>query len=74
MYERFALMLGQVLTVSIDDIRAALKREEGQTVTEYGLVLAFVAIALGAILILLKGRISGFIDKVGDDLDALPGF
>ena len=48
------------------------KREEGQGVTEYGIVLAFVAVALAAILIVLKGQISTFIVKVGDDLAALP--
>ena len=34
------------------------KREEGQGVTEYGIVLAFVAVALAAVLIVLKGKIS----------------
>ena len=53
-------------------LKKHLKREEGQGVTEYGIVLAFVAVALLAILIVLKGHISDFIDKVGADLDALP--
>jgi Flp pilus assembly pilin Flp len=48
------------------------KRQEGQGVTEYGIVLAFVAVALATILVLLKGKISDFIVKVGDDLAALP--
>jgi Flp pilus assembly pilin Flp len=48
------------------------KREEGQGVTEYGIVLAFVAIALAAILVVLKDDISAFIDKVGADLGNLP--
>ena len=48
------------------------KREEGQGVTEYGIVLAFVAFALAAILVLLKGKISDFIVKVGQDLAQLP--
>ena len=48
------------------------KREEGQGVTEYGIVLAFVAVALAAILVLLKGKISDFIVKVGQDLAQLP--
>jgi Flp pilus assembly pilin Flp len=49
-----------------------LKREDGQGVTEYGIVLAFVAIALAAILVVLKNDISAFIDKVGADLGNLP--
>ena len=48
------------------------KREEGQGVTEYGIVLAFVAVALAAVLIVLKGKISDFITKVGNDLANLP--
>ena len=48
------------------------KREEGQGVTEYGIVLAFVAVALAAILVLLKGKISDFIVNVGQDLAQLP--
>jgi Flp pilus assembly pilin Flp len=48
------------------------KREEGQGVTEYGIVLAFVAIALAAVLVILKGKISDFITKVGGDLGQLP--
>ena len=48
------------------------KREEGQGVTEYGIVLAFVAVALAAVLLVLKDQISSFISKVGADLSALP--
>jgi len=48
------------------------KREEGQGVTEYGIVLAFVAVALAAVLIVLKTQISDFITKVGTDLSNLP--
>jgi Flp pilus assembly pilin Flp len=48
------------------------KREEGQGVTEYGIVLAFVAVALAAVLVTLKGEILSFIGKVGDDLGNLP--
>ena len=48
------------------------KREEGQGVTEYGIVLAFVAVALAAVLIVLKGQIESFINKVGNDLARLP--
>ena len=48
------------------------KREEGQGVTEYGVVLAFVAVALAVVLAVLKTQISDFITRVGNDLSALP--
>lgn len=50
-----------------------LKREEGQGVTEYGIVLAFVAVALAVVLVTLKDQIISFINKVGSDLSNLPG-
>jgi Flp pilus assembly pilin Flp len=69
MSERISLFVFRVMTTRISD----LKRQEGQGVTEYGIVLAFVAVALAAVLVVLKGHISDFIDKVGSDLDGLPG-
>ena len=48
------------------------KREEGQGVTEYGIVLAFVAVALAAVLLVLKGQIQSFNNKVAGDLALLP--
>ena len=69
MLERLSLMFhGALIRVSTLD----LKREEGQGVTEYGIVLAFVAVALATVLVLLKGQISDFITKVGQDLQNLP--
>jgi len=50
-----------------------VKREEGQGITEYGMAVAFVVIALVGILALLKGHIQTFINKIGDDIDQLPG-
>ena len=69
MLERLSLMFnGALIRVS----RLDFKREEGQGVTEYGIVLAFVAVALAVVLVLLKDQISTFIQKVGDDLSNLP--
>jgi Flp pilus assembly pilin Flp len=69
MLDRLSISLGRILTFQLSD----LKREDGQGVTEYGIVLAFVAIALAAVLVLLHTQIATFIDKVGDDLGNLPG-
>ena len=69
MSERLSLKFHEALLrlASLD-----FKREEGQGVTEYGIVLAFVAVALAAVLILLKAQIVAFITKVGKDLADLP--
>ena len=69
MSERFSLMFNEGL---LRLARLDFKRQEGQGVTEYGIVLAFVAVALAAVLITLKGQIVTFINKVGADLAALP--
>ena len=69
MSERLSLLFnGALLRLASRD----LKREEGQGVTEYGIVLAFVAVALAAVLIVLKTQITNFITKVGNDLADLP--
>ena len=69
MAERLALIFNEALlrASSLD-----FKREEGQGVTEYGIVLAFVAVALAAVLLLLKSQIETFITQVGNDLSRLP--
>jgi Flp pilus assembly pilin Flp len=68
MYEQVSVFAGRLLTFRLAD----LKRDEGQGVTEYGLAVAFVAVALGAILLVLSGAISSFISRVGSDLSGLP--
>ena len=69
MSERLSLKFNEAL---LRLARLDFKREEGQGVTEYGIVLAFVAVALAAVLITLKGQITAFITKVGKDLANLP--
>jgi Flp pilus assembly pilin Flp len=68
MYERMNLVLARAMMFRLSDLR----RQEGQGVTEYGIVLAFVAVALAAVLVVLKGDIQAFINKVGTDLSNLP--
>jgi len=70
MFERLSLIANEALRrlATLD-----FKREEGQGVTEYGIVLAFVAVALGAVLIALHATIDSFFLKVKNDLAALPG-
>ena len=48
----------------INLFRAAAQREEGQTMAEYGVVLAVIALGVVVALGLLSGAISGAIDRV----------
>ena len=70
MYERFLITVGRAMTL---DLRDLLRRQEGQTVTEYSVVLAFVAVALVAVLATINTAIKGFIGTIAGDLAALPG-
>jgi Flp pilus assembly pilin Flp len=69
MTERLSLIVNEAL---IRLRTLDFKREEGQGVTEYGIVLAFVAVALAAVLVTLKDQIVSVIGKVGTDLGNLP--
>lgn len=44
--------------------RARLSAEEGQTMAEYGVVLAVIAAIVVAALVLLQGGITGAINRV----------
>jgi Flp pilus assembly pilin Flp len=65
--ERMQLFVGRLLIIDPAD----LKREDGQGVTEYGIVLAFVAVALAAVLVVLGTGITGFINKIVTQLGLL---
>lgn len=45
-----------------------LKDESGQTMVEYGLLIALISIAVIAVLVLLGPRIAGFFKSVDDQL------
>lgn len=49
---------------------ATLKREEGQGMAEYGLILALVALAVVAAFIFLGDEVSELISEVGSQLGA----
>jgi Flp pilus assembly pilin Flp len=73
MSDRLSVYIARVATFRVSDLTSFMKREDGQGVTEYGLVLAFVAIALAAVLAVLHTEITAFINTVGNDLEDLPG-
>ena len=45
--------------------------EEGQTLVEYGLLLALIAIVVIAALVVLGPIVSGIFDEIGDSLEAV---
>jgi Flp pilus assembly pilin Flp len=68
------MVTAALVRLQTTNLRDALKREEGQTVTEYTLVIAFVAIVLALVLVTLGDQIEAFIVKVGEELALLPAF
>ena len=68
MLSRFQILLGKALMLDAED----LKREEGQTATEYAVVLGVIVVGLGGAAIALRGQIIAFLDRVGAALAALP--
>jgi Flp pilus assembly pilin Flp len=49
-------------------MKPELKREEGQTLAEYALILALIAAVVGVAVIFLQGKISSMFSQVGNDL------
>jgi len=67
MFQRIQVFLGRAFTLEAED----LKREEGQTVTEYAVVLGVLIVGLASIVIVLRTGISDFLTKVSNALSAL---
>lgn len=49
-------------------LRIELRREEGQTMTEYGVLLALIAVGVIAVLLLLGPKIATAFGKVNNAL------
>lgn len=54
----------------MSNLMASMKKEEGQGMAEYGLILALVAVLLIGVFGFLQGGIEGALQGV---VDALPG-
>jgi Flp pilus assembly pilin Flp len=63
MFDRLNTLIARIATLDV-------RREEGQAVTEYALVLAFVAVALAAVLTPLGDAITS---KIGSIATAISG-
>lgn len=62
-----------MIRLVISNLLASLRRddEEGQTLVEYGLLLALIAIVVIAALVVLGPIVSGIFDEIGDSLQAV---
>jgi Flp pilus assembly pilin Flp len=67
MYQRVTLALARLFTLSRDD----LKREDGQAVTEYAIVLGIVMVALVAVAALFAGGIQTVVTNAVNKLQTL---
>ncbi len=67
MFQRIQVFLGRAFTLEAED----LKREEGQTVTEYAVVLGVLIVGLASIVVVLKTGINTFLTKVSTALSNL---
>lgn len=49
-------------------VRRVVRNEEGQSLVEYGLIIALIAVAVIAVLALLGGHISSLFSNVSNSL------
>jgi Flp pilus assembly pilin Flp len=62
-------MMTSLITMRLEGFSVAdLKREDGQTLAEYALILALIAAAVSGALIFLRGDITSLFSKIGSDL------
>jgi pilus assembly protein Flp/PilA len=54
-------------------MKALLTEEQGQGMTEYGLVLGVIAVGVVTILITMRGQIEGLFQKATDSLTKASG-
>ena len=67
--ERFHNLLGPRLALMLAGLSLpSLKRDEGQTLVEYALILAFIAIVVIVALTFLQGKISSVFSHIGNKL------
>jgi len=67
LFEQVNVILGRVMTLSLDD----LKREGGQGATEYGLVIGFVVLVIALTVGGLGTAIGSFLGRVSTKLNGI---
>jgi Flp pilus assembly pilin Flp len=65
----FSNMIGLRLAMMLQGVSMPnLKREEGQTLAEYALILAFIAAVVVGVVIILGNKISSLFTSISNDL------
>jgi pilus assembly protein Flp/PilA len=62
------MLCGRLALVLQGQIPLSLEREEGQTLVEYALILAVIAIIVVGALVFLQGKISSIFSNIGSSL------
>ena len=60
------------MTAFIAGIKERFESEKGATMVEYGIMVAFIAVLVLAVVIVLGPQIAAMFDKVSDSLPAAP--
>jgi pilus assembly protein Flp/PilA len=60
--------IGTYIALAMQGSLPSLEREEGQTLAEYALILALIAVVVIAAVIVLQGKISGIFNSVGSQI------
>jgi pilus assembly protein Flp/PilA len=58
----------EMFEFAVQWIKDNIRREEGQTMAEYGLILALIAVVVAAVMVTLGGQIRDTIQSVIDSL------
>ena len=66
MSHKIAICLGALVGRDIPAV--SLRREEGQTMVEYALIIAVIALAVLVAMTFMQGKISSFFSEVGNQL------
>jgi pilus assembly protein Flp/PilA len=57
-----------LFTVDLRSVLARMRREEGQGLAEYALILAFIAVVAVVALVFLGPKISNLLSSIANDL------
>jgi Flp pilus assembly pilin Flp len=65
---KFRNLIGARLALALQGNLVNLEREEGQTLAEYALILALIAVVVVTAVVLLQGTISGLFNSASNKI------